>query len=153
MKVTLKFFNVSASLDVERDQTVAQLKEHIHAKVQIVPIPSKQELFVGNTQLADSLKLSECSIEEGSIIRLVTKVSASEFQIFVCTLNGNTCPFFVSSNDTVSTLKQKIHDKLDIGIGIRLICRSRQLEDDKKLCDYNIEPGQTIHLVASLHGG
>ncbi len=35
----------------------------------------------------------------------------------------------------------------------RLIYKGRQLEDGTRLCDYNLESGDVIHLVLRLRGG
>ena len=75
-------------------------------------------------------------------------------QIFVKTLTGKTINLAVSRNDTIQDVKKRIEDKVDVPPEKqRLIYAGKQLRDEAKLSDYNINKESTIHLAVRLRGG
>ena len=75
-------------------------------------------------------------------------------QIFIKTLTGRTITIIVDPTDTVRNVKQKIKDKDDVPVDEQqLLYAGKELRDEDKLTDYNIQMESTIHLVLRLPGG
>jgi ubiquitin-like protein Nedd8 len=74
--------------------------------------------------------------------------------IKVKNLAGRIAQIDVNSEDTIQRLKELIEEKEGIPPEQqRLIFGGKAVADEKKLSDYKIESGNTLHLVLSLRGG
>jgi len=72
-------------------------------------------------------------------------------QIIVKTLTGKKQPMNFELENTVLQVKQALQEKEGISIEqIRLIYGGRQLNDESRLCEYNLKAGAVIHMVLQL---
>jgi ubiquitin len=76
-------------------------------------------------------------------------------QLFVKTLTGKTVSVEADPGDSIETLKHKIQEKEGIPPEQqRIIFGGKQLQGgDKTLGDFDLEEGNTLHLVLRLRGG
>ncbi|CAA0815114.1 Ubiquitin-like superfamily protein [Striga hermonthica] len=72
----------------------------------------------------------------------------STLQLNIKTLDSRIFSFLVDKNIMVSAFKEKIAQEVSVPVGQqRLIFRGKVLKDDHLLSEYNVEHGDTLHLV------
>ena len=76
-----------------------------------------------------------------------------KIQIFVKTSFGRSHSIFVAPKSTVLELKQAVQKKLYINRPIRLGFSWKLLNDRKTIESYNIQRGNTIHILSRMLGG
>jgi hypothetical protein len=82
------------------------------------------------------------------------RAGSDQYQLFVKTMKGRCVVIDAASDDTVKELKSKIEYWNGISPNHqRLIFGGRQLEDGKRLSDYNIQRESSVFLVSRLCGG
>ena len=70
------------------------------------------------------------------------------------TLTGKEIEIDIESEDTISRIKERVEETEGIPPPQqRLIFGGKQMADDKKASDFNIEGGTVLHLVLALRGG
>ncbi len=140
-------------LEVRGETTVGELKKLIHQHFGAAVV--KQKLSADNGSHIsledDSRTLSSYGLHSGSVVSLLI---TNPFQVFVKNLSGQTKTYDVDVNETVDQLQTKIYNKERVVKDQqRLIYEGKQLESGKKLQDYNIARGSTIHMTGRLRGG
>ena len=117
--------------------------------------PSRVRLSTGNGLKAsldnDSAPLSSYGLSWGSSVMLLL---LEPFQVFVKNEKGQMKTYDVTKNETVDELQRKIYNKEGTPVDQqRLIYSGKQLDAGRKLKEYGIENGSTIHMTLRLRGG
>ena len=121
-----------------------------------IPLPQKSLMF-DDGEMENEKSLIDYGVEYGSILLFVPKMSTQSentVEIFVVTLTGVKFTFEINLSDDIETLKSLIYASEGIPRDQqRLIFSGRQLEDGRKLFEYNIKSESVLHLVLRLRGG
>ena len=90
---------------------------------------------------------------DGRVFNVECKLRGG-IQISIKTLSGRQQQFTFEPNCKVREVKQALQEKEGIQVEqIRLIYSGKQLNDDKDLEFYKVQPGAVLHMVLSLRGG
>ena len=75
-------------------------------------------------------------------------------QLIVKTLTGQKLNFTFEPDNTIMDIKNAVQEREGIDASqIKLIFGGKNLNDEMKISDYNLEPGSTLIMVLTLRGG
>ncbi|XP_026995899.2 polyubiquitin-like [Tachysurus fulvidraco] len=144
------------TVQVNPGDTIGALKQKV---AQIFNArPSRLRLSVTNgcvVQLDnDQETVSSYGLSSGATVMLLISMTPVPLQVFVKNEKGQMKTYDVTDDETVDQLMKKVRQKEGAPEDQqRLIYSGRQLESGRKLQDYGIVSGSTIHMTLRLRGG
>uniref|UniRef100_A0A8B9VS06 2'-5'-oligoadenylate synthetase like n=1 Tax=Anas zonorhyncha TaxID=75864 RepID=A0A8B9VS06_9AVES len=142
-------------ITVSPSTTIWQLKEEISKNWGIPPCQQRLSQQPAGTPLIlhNDKSLASYGIYYDTTLVLL-RTEPQEMEIFVKDIKNQTMTYSVRPTDTVLQLKKKINSRQGIPVEQqRLTYDSRNLEDQRTLQHYNVQPKSTIYLLLRLRGG
>ncbi|XP_063078607.1 polyubiquitin-B-like [Engraulis encrasicolus] len=155
MNLQIKFLEGSTyHVEVNPSNTIGELKKVIHQKSGIAPARMKLTAVGNGINFSnDSNTLAAIGLKPGSCV-IVLVTDPPPMQVFLKNEKGQTSTYNVVPGETVTAFKNKVYQKERVPVDQqRLIHEGKQLDDGRKLEDYNIVSGSTIYLTLRLRGG
>lgn len=145
----------TVTLAVNPVDTVGSLKNRIEEKTGVAR--HQQSLAVDNGQRRhlndDSKPLSFYGVHSGSRVTLLV-TNRTTIQVFLRKERGQTSTYDVKPDETVRDFKARVQCREGVEVSQqRLLHQSKEMEDHKRLCDYNVTDMSTIDLLFRLRGG
>ena len=137
------------TLLAEPYDTIYSVKAKIQYKEEIPP--EQQMLIIGRQRLQDGRTLSDYNIQRDSLVYVT---DMRDMQIFVKTLTGKTIVVRAVPSLTVGVFAHRVSGRTGIHPNQqRLIFADKQLKNELRLSDYNIQSESNITLLLRLSGG
>ena len=152
VKITLPPGKDVVSVLVSSTDTVYYLKRRIQNGYLHKIDSDHLSLEFRGQKLDDSKRLSEYDLEEGDMLQI--KSSAPTQNIFVKTINGVVKDIVdVSPFETVGEFAEKIYLHMGLPVDqVRLVYAGQQLDFSKRILDYGLVEGSTVHVVLRNRG-
>ena len=132
------------TVEVERNDKVESVKSIIYSKEGIPP--KQQQLFLSGKHLQNQRTLSHYGIEKDNTLNMSLGLKGGMW--ISVKISGKTITLELNDSVTVEELKHEIQNKEGIMPHRYYIAfDGKKLSDKKKLSDYNILSGDTLHLV------
>ena len=151
-------YHAPMRVDVHKSDTVATVKR----KVQRILVdlatdeqiefpefmPHEQELMFSGERLSNDEVLGEFGIRDGDTLHLLfTQRQRSLEEIVIKTFSGDSFTVQVTPDDTVETIKTRIHERHGITPESQMIIYAgRELENHTRLGDLNVHTATTFYL-------
>ena len=150
--VTLDYASADKPSTLKANDTIKSLKAILYDKEGITP--ARQVLVYAGKHLEDSHTLGDYNIKGGDIITLAISTeqpqSLSECgrgKIFIKPPYGRLIPVDVSSADTITVLKARVHQIHDIPTNQQqFLFYGTKLQDDQPFSSYRVHDGDMLHL-------
>lgn len=145
----------TVNLMVNPQDTVGSLKNRIQEKTGVAR--HQQSLAVDNGQrntLSDDSKpLSFYGVHDGSRVTLLI-TQRTTIQVFLRNEKGKISTYDVKPDETVLCFKEMVKCREGVEVSQqRLIHQSKEMENNRRLSDYNVTEMSTIDLLFRLRGG
>jgi len=136
----------------EGEKFVGELKEEIRDRLGVEC--SRQRLVFAGRILEDHKSLGDYGVQTGATL-ILSQEPKSGLQVTIKLITGQTIPIQCRRRDIpVFTLKKQIELMASIGTEKqRLVYLGKELEDQRKLSDYNIQENSTIYLHVPMQTG
>ncbi|KAG2463077.1 UBIQP protein, partial [Polypterus senegalus] len=156
MELTVKFLNGKTyHLDVNPSITVKQLKRQIESQSGYPAQRMNLAVQNGstNTLEKEDWRLDQYGLKPGTIVTVII-TEPKPMQVFLKNDKGQTRTYEIQPGETVTDFKQKVYQGEKVPTDqMVLIYEGKQLENGRKMDDYNIQANTTIYLQLRLRGG